>query len=254
MELAQEIFEARQRKPIIAVCNAMACSAAYWLASAASEVICTPSGQCGSIGVYMMHVDESDALEKHGIKVTIIKAGKYKAEGMRSEPLSTEAHDAFQGMVNDYYGMFVKGVARNRGVSQVSVREGYGQGRTLLANAAVKANLADRTSTLDEVLGGLGVGRPGMATAMRRDSNALRDRAELPDDDSYMQAIARRRRQLALAAGVKPDTNGIGEQMLALSHRRLALRSGNPGVKRGARGEAPMSAAEARRRLELMRR
>ena len=58
-ELASEIYEARKVKPITAVFNAMGCSAAYWLASAASDLVCTPSGQCGSIGVYMMLQDES---------------------------------------------------------------------------------------------------------------------------------------------------------------------------------------------------
>src|SRR5580704_14701078 len=53
MELASEIYAGRKQKPITAVCNSMACSAAYWLASAASEVVITPSGQAGSIGVYM---------------------------------------------------------------------------------------------------------------------------------------------------------------------------------------------------------
>ena len=115
-ELAAEIYDARKRKPIIAVCNSMACSAAYWLASAASEVVCTPSGQCGSLGVYMLHADESEALKKDGIKITIIKAGKYKAEGNPTEPLSREAQDAFQGQVDDIYRLFVNGVARYRGV------------------------------------------------------------------------------------------------------------------------------------------
>jgi signal peptide peptidase SppA len=95
MELASEIYEGRRQKPITAVCNSMACSAAYWLASAASEVVCTPSGQCGSIGVYMLHQDESEALKKEGIKITVIKAGKYKTEGNPSEPLSDEAYGAF---------------------------------------------------------------------------------------------------------------------------------------------------------------
>jgi capsid assembly protease len=153
MELASEIYAARKQKPITAVCNSMACSAAYWLASAASEVVCTPSGQCGSIGVYMMHQDESEALKKDGVKITVIKAGKYKTEGNPSEPLSQEAYDAFLGKVNDYYGMFVKAVAQYRGVSQNAVREGYGQGRSLLAANAVKENLADRIGPLDDVLG-----------------------------------------------------------------------------------------------------
>jgi len=157
MELSSEIYNARKQKPVTAVCNSMACSAAYWLASAAGDVVCTPSGQCGSIGVYMMHQDESEALKKDGIKITVIKAGKYKAEGNPSEPLSDEAYQAFLGKVNDYYGMFVKAVAQNRGVSQNAVRDGYGQGRSLLASSAVKENLADRIGTLDDVLGKYGV-------------------------------------------------------------------------------------------------
>ena len=133
MELASEIYAGRRQKPITAVCNSMACSAAYWLASAAGEVVITPSGQAGSIGVYMLHQDESEALKKDGIKITIIKAGKYKTEGNPSEPLSEEAYDAFLDKVNDYYGMFVKAVSQHRGASQAAVREGYGQGRSLLA-------------------------------------------------------------------------------------------------------------------------
>ncbi len=161
MELAQEIYNARKVKPITAVCNAMACSAAYWLASAASEVVCTPSGQCGSIGVYMMLQDESEALKNEGIKITILKAGKFKAEGHPSEPLTEDARNFLQGQVESVYGMFVKAVATQRGVSQAAVRDGMGQGRSLLAEAAVKANLADRTGTLDDVLEKYGVKKAG---------------------------------------------------------------------------------------------
>jgi signal peptide peptidase SppA len=157
-ELASEIYESRRQKPIIAVCNSMACSAAYWLASAAGEVVCTPSGQCGSIGVYMMVQDESAALEKEGIKISLIKAGKYKAEAHPSQPLSEETRDFLQSQVDSAYGMFVKSVATQRGVSQGSVREGMGQGRSLMANDSVRAKLADRVGTLDDVLSRLGVG------------------------------------------------------------------------------------------------
>jgi ClpP class serine protease len=53
--------------------------------------------------------------------------------------------------------MFVKAVAQQRGVSQATVREGMGQGRSLLATDAVKAGLADRVGTLDDVLEKYGV-------------------------------------------------------------------------------------------------
>jgi signal peptide peptidase SppA len=184
MELASEIYDARKQKPITAVCNSMACSAAYWLASAASEVVVTPSGQCGSIGVYMLHQDESEALAKDGIKITVIKAGKYKAEGNPSEPLSEEARAAFQSKVDEYYGMFVKAVGKNRGVSQAAVREGYGQGRSLLANDAVKQNLADRIGTLDDVLGKYGVKNGGASAADSRSSVAAKQPEDEEDDSA----------------------------------------------------------------------
>lgn len=159
-ELASEIYNSRSKKPSTAVVNSMACSAAYWLASAAKEVVCTPSGQAGSIGVYMIHQDVSEAYAKEGVKNTIIKAGKYKTEGNPYEPLSDEARAALLSNVEDYYDMFVKGVAQNRGTSQAAVRDGYGQGRSLLAADAVKQGLVDRVGTMDDVLGKYGV-KPG---------------------------------------------------------------------------------------------
>jgi signal peptide peptidase SppA len=189
MELASEIYDARKQKPITAVVNSMACSAAYWLASAASEVVCTPSGQAGSIGVYVTHQDESKALENDGIKITVIKAGKYKTEGNPSEPLSDEARAAFQSKVDDYYGMFVKSIAQNRGTSQAAVRDGYGQGRSLLATDAVKQGLVDRVGTMDAVLGKYGVKSSSSLAASASEPSAIASAsspsiAAAPEDDN----------------------------------------------------------------------
>jgi len=223
-ELSSEIFEARKQKPIIAVCNSMACSAAYWLASAASEVVCTPSGQCGSIGVYMMLQDESKALDQAGIKITVIKAGKYKTEGHPTEPLSPEAHDAFQSQVDAVYGMFVASVARNRGTTQAAVRDGYGQGRSVLAGAAVRAGLADRVGSLDDVLGRLGVARPGTAAGGFRDAHSLADLAAAPE--ASVSAI-HRRRQLELdherGISVRMETPEQARAAEAMRRRRREL-------------------------------
>ena len=84
-ELADEIFAARSKKRIVAVANSMSASAAYWLASAAGEVVVTPSGEVGSIGVYAMHLDESVALEAAGLKPTFISAGKFKTNGKKGQ-------------------------------------------------------------------------------------------------------------------------------------------------------------------------
>lgn len=73
-ELAAEILAARGPKPIKAVSTGEMESAAFWIASAADEVIVSPSASAGSIGVWAMHVDESGALEQAGLDVTLISA------------------------------------------------------------------------------------------------------------------------------------------------------------------------------------
>ncbi len=95
-ELAREIYQARGQKPVTAIANGLAASAAYWIATAADEFVVTPSGQVGSIGVFGMHQDVSAALEKDGVKVTMVSAGKYKTEGNPFEPLTDEARAAMQ--------------------------------------------------------------------------------------------------------------------------------------------------------------
>lgn len=155
-ELAAEIYAARGQKPIIASVNSMAASAAYWLASAADEVVITPAGQSGSIGVWAAHEDWSKHLQAFGVDVTLISAGKFKVEGNPYGALTDDARAAMQDTVDKYYGMFVKAVQHNRGAeSPKVVRDGYGEGRMLLAADSVKANLADRVGTFEEVIAGL---------------------------------------------------------------------------------------------------
>jgi capsid assembly protease len=77
-ELSDEIFAARGKKCMVTVANAMMASAAYWIGSATHEIVVTPSGQVRSIGVYTAHEDISKALEKEGVKITLIRAGNTK--------------------------------------------------------------------------------------------------------------------------------------------------------------------------------
>jgi signal peptide peptidase SppA len=157
-ELGAEILAARAQKKTIAVSDTMAASAAYWLASACDELVVTPSGSVGSIGVFAVHEDYSKALETEGVSVTLVSAGKYKTEGNPYQALSSEAKDALQSDVDKFYGMFVKAVAQGRRTIQETVKNGYGEGRMVMAQDAVKEGMADRVATLDQVLSDLGVG------------------------------------------------------------------------------------------------
>ena len=79
-ELASEIFAARSQKPIIAVVNTLAASAASWLAAQADEIVISPSAQAGSIGVWVLHQDLSGLFEKMGVKNTLLCAGDHKVD------------------------------------------------------------------------------------------------------------------------------------------------------------------------------
>jgi signal peptide peptidase SppA len=151
-ELAAEIRGAKGTKPVVAVVNSLAASAAYWIASAAEELSITPSGEAGSIGVFAAHEDVSKALEMMGVKRTLVSAGKFKTEGNPFEPLSEEARAAMQARVDDYYAAFARSVAKGRGVSPEDVRGGFGQGRVVGAKQAVAERMADRIETLDDAV------------------------------------------------------------------------------------------------------
>lgn len=151
-EFAAQLFQARKHKPIVAVVNSLAASAAYWIAAQASEIVVTPSGQVGSIGVIAIHQDFSKKLEQEGIKPTLITAGKRKGEGNPFEPLSEEAEANIQKLVDDFFSMFVKDVARGRGVKVSEARNGFGQGGVVGAQEAVDLGMADRIASLDDTL------------------------------------------------------------------------------------------------------
>lgn len=167
-EMAAEIRAARGQKPMLALSNTDAASAAYWLATAADELWVTPSGQVGSVGVFSAHEDLSAAMEMEGVKTSLISAGKYKVEGNPFEPLTDDARAEMQSKVDEYYGMFVTDLARNRGTDASTVRKDYGEGRMLTAKKAVAAGMADRIGTFDQAVDRtqrLGAGRGRAAAA-----------------------------------------------------------------------------------------
>ena len=155
-ELSDEIYAARGKKFMIAQANAAMASAAYWIGSAAHEIVVTPSGQVGSIGVLAAHEDISKALEAKGIKMTVLTYGAHKAEDSPFTPLSEDARAHIQGMVNTVGEIFTSAVARNRGVSASTVQSSFGQGRMVLARDAVRANMADRVGTMTDTIARLG--------------------------------------------------------------------------------------------------
>jgi signal peptide peptidase SppA len=151
-ELADEIVAARAQRPIIAIANSLAASAAYWIGCSASEFYVTPGGEVGSIGVWQAHFDYSQALAAEGVTPTLISAGTYKVEGNPYAPLDPEAQAFMQSRVDDYFLAFSKAVAKGRGVPISQVRNGMGQGRVLGADAALEQNMVNGVANFDVVI------------------------------------------------------------------------------------------------------
>lgn len=156
-EYAQRVHAMRGRKPLWAISDGMAASAAYLGGSAADQFAITSTGLAGSIGVVARHVDLSRALDAEGITVTHIFAGSHKVDGNPYEPLPESVRKDWQAEIDNLYGMFIDAVATHRGIEARAVRAT--QAATYTGQAAVDARLADRIATTDSLIAELAAQR-----------------------------------------------------------------------------------------------
>ncbi|PIT68285.1 S49 family peptidase [Bartonella tribocorum] len=137
-------------KPIWAHANEFACSAAYAIACAASQIWVARTGVVGSIGVVCAHLDQSRADEKQGLKWTFVFEGDHKTHGNPHEPLSDTAQIKMQADCALLYEMFVDWVAKNRPLSADAIRDTKAE--TFIGTQALELGLADAQGTLAQAL------------------------------------------------------------------------------------------------------
>lgn len=154
-ELASLVRDINKEKPIYAVVDAIAASAAYAIASGARAIISTPSGLSGSIGVVLAHFDISRAVDQAGITPTLIFAGDRKTDGTPLAPLPDEVRDDLQRDVDKFYTMFLETVAAGRGQRLTAKSARETEARTYIGKDAVAAGLADDVGTFAEFLASL---------------------------------------------------------------------------------------------------
>jgi len=148
--LVDDIYQARGIKPIYAMINENAYSAGYAIASAADAVFIPPTGGAGSVGVVMVHIDQSKFDEKVGAKYNIIYSGDRKKDFNSHEPLSKEAQAIAQNQINDLREIFVNTVARNRNLSAQIVRDT--EAGTYQGQAAVDIGLANEVMSYSQLI------------------------------------------------------------------------------------------------------
>ena len=153
--LADLIRQVRDTKPVTALVNDMAASAAYGIASAASEIVISPTSIAGSIGVVMLHADRSGELAAQGVKPTLIFAGSHKVDGNPFEPLSDAVRADLQASVDAHYRQFLDTVGQGRGRKLTADMARATEARTFIGMEAISLGLADRIASFDEVLASL---------------------------------------------------------------------------------------------------
>jgi len=150
--LAGQISEAAKTKRIIAYVDGLAASAAYWLASSANEIyVSEKTAFVGSIGVYQIHVDESESEKMDGVKTTVIRAGKYKAFPDGYEALTNEGKEILQDEVDKIYSIFVNAVAKNRGLDVAAILAQHS--KVFISSDAVELGLIDGIINFSELIG-----------------------------------------------------------------------------------------------------
>ena len=141
------------KKPVVAYVTGMAASAAYWVASQATEIIMetATTSYVGSIGVLAVHVDSSEAMGKQGYKVRIIRADGSEEKALFNdiEGLSEEVLADTKARLNTIRATFLDTVKAGR----TKVSEAAFSGKMYDGDAAVKMKLADKVGSYETALG-----------------------------------------------------------------------------------------------------
>lgn len=129
-----------ERKPVVAVLNGLATSAAYMVAIAADRIYVRESTLTGSVGVVLQTAEISRLLETIGVRTRTFRSGDLKSVPDPLEPVSPRAAAAAQGLIDEIYAMFRDMVLERRGLASA---EEFADGRVFTGRRAVEAGLVD---------------------------------------------------------------------------------------------------------------
>ncbi|MFH1736601.1 MAG: signal peptide peptidase SppA [Actinomycetota bacterium] len=141
---SQEIYTEvkRMKKPVVVSVADIGASGAYYISSAADEIMASPASEVGSIGVILTVVNLEELYSKFGIKYVTIKQGKYKDIGSADRPMTDEEKKMLEEMTSDIYEQFISDVADARGLPKEQVRE-LATGMVWNGSQAKKLGLVD---------------------------------------------------------------------------------------------------------------
>jgi ClpP class serine protease len=150
LDAADAILASRSAKPIWAVANVYAFSAAYAIAGAAEKLFVPRLGKVGSIGAVAIHIDESAADKAQGLKYTPVYSGARKVDGWSHAPLGSDAQSEMQRGVDYARGQFAALVGRQGRMNAAAAMKT--EAAVYHDQEAVDAKLADAVGSFDDAL------------------------------------------------------------------------------------------------------
>ena len=150
-EIASEIrrFKEDTGKPVVISMGDIAASGGYYISVYADKIVANPGTLTGSIGVISQFIYIEGLLEKLGLELETIKAGKHKDMGIR--PLTEEERRIMQDITDDLYEQFVAAVAEGRDLPAEEVRQ-LATGQLYTGGQALDLGLVDELGGLDTAI------------------------------------------------------------------------------------------------------
>ncbi|WOD07362.1 signal peptide peptidase SppA [Marinomonas sp. GJ51-6] len=152
------IYDAIQEKkenypdtPIIVVVEDMAASGGYYIAAAATEIYANKASLVGSIGVISSGFDASGLLEKIGVERRTFTAGRNKAFLDPFAPMTEEAKDKWQAVLDETHQQFIDAVKEGRG-DRLTITDDVFSGMVFTGQQAVKIGLIDGLASVQNLL------------------------------------------------------------------------------------------------------
>lgn len=144
------LLEAREIKPILAVVEHMAVSAAYLLASCCTRVSMSPYSEAGSCGIETSVFDTSKWDKDHGFITKIFHSSNAKLKNL--DPLTKEGEAELQKRLDYLESAYFDLVAEGRGLDKEKCIETFGHGLMYPCEKAVEIGMADEIATADDAV------------------------------------------------------------------------------------------------------
>ncbi len=161
-----------RQKPVIAFCEDLAASAAFYAIAGCTRIIASRSALCGAIGTYAVLQDASGLADAMGVKVIVVRAGEHKGAATFGTSITEPQLREFQRIVNDVNAQFVQAVSAGRKLTGAKL-SAVTDGRIHIASDAAKLGLVDEIGTLESVLATPVSASSSRATSTRHSNPAL---------------------------------------------------------------------------------